>query len=309
MAGFTDLPMRLVAYRCGAAYAVGEMLSAKVELWGTAKSAARLRFDDGESPRAVQILAATPEEASRAVRRAKSLGADVVELNMGCPVRKVMVKGAGAALMREPGRAEAILAAMGEAAQESGVTATVKMRLGFDEASLTAPEIAKAAQQAGFAMVTVHARTARQAFAGRARHELLKPVRDAIDIPLAVNGDITGAETARKALADSGADAVAVGRAALSRPWVFGEIDAALSGKPAPVWTDADRLAALALHWQRHKAFYGIKAHMLFKKRLKLYAQAVPGLAQALEGALAASQEEFEATMRRLTQAHAGGQA
>ncbi len=282
MAGYTDAPFRETAKACGAAYAVGEMMTADSALWETRKSEARLRFMPDEHPKTVQLLGADPKALFEAVTLAAQKGVDVIDLNMGCPVKKVCVKGAGAALMKDPERAIAVLDAVGQAAKGSSVVATLKMRLGYDEIAPEALKIALAAQKAGFAMIVIHARTRKQGMSGPANWVAVAPISKALAIPVVINGGIDSPEAAAYALEASKASALMVGEAALGAPWVLREIDAFLeTGKRVETSLSAKK-EALAAHWNAHDAFYEESSERLFKKHLKYYEKRVPGLAPLL---------------------------
>ncbi len=237
MAGVTDAAFRAQVRSFGAGLVVSEMVTAAAYLSGKADVGVKARLAAAERAGAasVQIAGRERAEIAEAARRAAGEGAPVVDVNMGCPPKKVTSGAAGAALMRDPDLAIDLLeAAM--AAVDTPVT--VKMRLGWDDASLTAAVIAARAEAAGVAMVAVHARTRAQFYKGAADWRRARAVREAIRIPLLINGDIDGPDAARRALAQSGADGVMIGRAACGRPWLLAEIGAALHGRafraPAP---------------------------------------------------------------------------
>ena len=235
MAGVTDAPFRAAAWRLGAGLVVSEMVAGKELLAGQGGTANkhRRRLRGAGRPACVQLAGHDPEMMARAARAALLAGARAIDINMGCPAKMVTGKLSGAALMREPDRARAIIAAVVRAAREHGAPVSVKMRLGWDDGNRNAPDIACMAADLGVAMLTVHGRTRRQFYDGRADWRAVGQVKRALNsaghaIPLIVNGDVTDAETARRALAQSGADGVMIGRAALGRPWLCGEIAGAL---------------------------------------------------------------------------------
>ena len=239
MAGVTDAPFRAAAARLGAGLTVAEMTAGKELLEG--RQTERLAGEKaGPGPFAVQLAGHEPALMARATEVALSHGAQVIDINMGCPAKMVTGKLSGAALMRDPALARAIVEAVVHAAD--GAPVTVKMRLGWDDAHRNAAEIALMAADAGVAMVTVHGRTRQQFYKGkadwRAVGEVVRTLRAAGHaIPVIVNGDIVDAATARRALRESGADGVMVGRAATGRPWLPGEIAETLvpgSGRPRP---------------------------------------------------------------------------
>ena len=262
MAGVTDAPFRAAAARLGAGLTIAEMAAGKELLEG--RQMKRLAGEKvGWGPFVVQLAGHDPALMARATAVALSHGAQVIDINMGCPAKMVTGKLSGAALMRNAALARAIVEAVIDAAGDAPVT--LKMRLGWDDAHRNAADIALMAADAGAAMVTVHGRTRQQFYQGRADWravgEVVKALRSAgHGIPVIVNGDIVDAETARRALAESGADGVMVGRAATGRPWLPGEIADALapgSGRPRPSFRE-QAAELLRLHADM-VAFHGEK--------------------------------------------------
>ena len=222
MAGVTDAAMRRIALRFGATAAVGEMIAAAGLARGDRETRMRLARSKSEyGPDIVQIAACDPEGAARGARGAVEAGAEWIDLNMGCPCKRVTGGLAGAALMRDRDLARRIVAAAVEAAK---VPVSVKMRLGWDEASRNAPELARGAQEEGAALVTVHGRTRRQFYEGRADWAAIADVKAAVKIPVVANGDCDSPGAAKEMLRLSGADAVMIGRAAQGRPWLVGDV-------------------------------------------------------------------------------------
>ncbi len=240
MAGITDAPFRAAAWRLGAGLVISEMVASREVLRATGRSMRhethrrRLRGTrDAGWPAVVQIAGHEPEVMAAAARLALREGARVIDINMGCPARLVTGKLSGAALMRDPSLARAIIAAIVPVAAAHGASVSLKMRLGWDDSMRNAPEMASMAAGEGVAMVTVHGRTRQQFYDGKADWRGVGDVVAALrarghDIPVIVNGDITDAASARRALARSGADGVMIGRAAVGRPWLPGEIARAL---------------------------------------------------------------------------------
>lgn len=224
MSGVSDLAMRRIARRFGAALVFSEMVAAECYLEGDAEAAMRAE-GEGISPHAVQLIGRAPRALAETARRVEAAGAAIIDVNMGCPARRVSGALAGAALMRDLDDAERVLSAVVEAVS---VPVTVKMRLGWDDTSRNAPELARRAEQAGVRMATVHGRTREQFYAGRADWKAARAVVEAVAMPVVVNGDCAGLEDARDMLAQSGASAVMIGRAALGAPWLVGAISGGL---------------------------------------------------------------------------------
>ncbi|MFN3642171.1 MAG: tRNA dihydrouridine synthase DusB [Gemmobacter sp.] len=287
MAGITDLPFRQVVAGFGAGLVVSEMVASGELLTGRSATLARMALGlDGAKgvPTAVQLAGRDPVAMAEAARWAEGNGARIIDINMGCPARKVTGGLSGSALMREPDRALAIVAAVVGAVR---VPVTLKMRLGWDDGSHNAAPLARAAAGAGVRMVTVHGRTRCQFYTGRADWAAIAPVVAAAGVPVIANGDIAGAATARAALAASGAAGVMIGRGAQGRPWLPAQVAAALAGRPV---TAAPRGAALADlvagHLDAAQAFHGA-AHGLrsMRKHLGWYLEAAgadPGARRAI---------------------------
>jgi tRNA-dihydrouridine synthase B len=220
MAGITDLAMRRLARRFGAGLAFSEMVASDDFSEGGRESLTRA-LGDGVSPHAVQIAGREPESLAEAARRVEGAGADLIDINMGCPAKRVVGGAAGAALMRDLDLAARLIAAVAGAVR---IPVSVKMRLGWDEASQNAPELARRAEAEGAAMITVHGRTRAQFYKGSADWAAIRPVCAAVKIPVVANGDCASPQDARAMLSQSGARAVMIGRAALGRPWLVGDI-------------------------------------------------------------------------------------
>lgn len=255
MAGITDLPFRKLAARFGAGLTVSEMVASGELLMRGAGAQARAQIDSDAPVSAVQIAGREAAPMAEAARIAESAGARLIDINMGCPAKKVTSGWSGSALMREPDHALRLIEAVVRAVE---APVTLKMRLGWDEDRLNAPEIAARAEAAGVAMVTIHGRTRAQFYKGAANWSAVAAVREAIGIPLVVNGDIHDEEIARRALALSGADAVMIGRGAQGAPWVPGVIGAALSGaRPMALPAGADLRDLIIEHYEAMLSFYG----------------------------------------------------
>lgn len=267
MAGVSDVPFRRACVACGAPYTVSEMVAGELLAAGHSNMERRLA-DDGIRPRVVQIAGREPSWFARSAEMAEAAGADIVDLNFGCPTREVAGKASGAALMRDLDLAEAIIAAAVSATRRP---VTVKMRLGWDAASQNAPELAARAEACGAAAITVHGRTRNQFYTGHADWRAVASVRAATKLPLIVNGDIVDAASAREALNQSGADAVMIGRAMLGRPWLA----ASIAGAAEP--SMAQRLAIALDHFTESLRFYGdTHGVKIFRKHLAATIAAAP---------------------------------
>lgn len=280
MAGFTDVSFRTLCREFGADMVCTEMLSAKGLVYGSAETASLYRTNGRECPVAVQLFGREPDymaEAARRIERELGEGLLCIDLNMGCPAPKIYNNGEGSALMDEPKLAAEIIRATVGAVN---VPVTVKCRIGRDEAHIVAVPFAKMCADAGAAMLTVHGRTRRQMCAGRADMAVVAAVKRAVDIPVIANGDIASAADARRVLDETGADGVMIGRAALGNPWLFGEIRAALRGKPYQRPTGAERRALALCHAEMTVADKGAHGMIEMRKHLACYVRGMPGAAE-----------------------------
>ncbi len=222
MAGAADRAFRELCTSFGAAFVVGELTSSKGVSMGDKKSGQLLSISDCERPAASQLFGDSPEVMAKAAEEALSYNPDFIDINMGCPAPKVSSNGCGSALMKNPRLAGEIVKAVVEA---STVPVTVKMRTGWDENSLNAPELAKICEQNGASMITVHGRTKVQMYSPGINYDIIRQVKESVEIPVIGNGDVTDAKSAVIMMKKTGCDGVMVGRGALGKPWVFNEIN------------------------------------------------------------------------------------
>jgi tRNA-dihydrouridine synthase B len=276
MAGVTDRPFRQLCRRLGAGLAVSEMTTSDPRLWHTEKS--RLRVDHrGElAPIAVQIAGYDPAMMAAAARHNAEQGAQIVDLNMGCPAKKVCRVDAGSALLKDEGLVAAICAAVVAAVK---VPVTLKIRTGYDRSRRNAVAIAKIAQDAGIAALTVHGRTREDHYEGEAEYETIAAVKQAVRIPVIANGDVTSPPKAADVLRATGADALMIGRGALGNPWIFKEISEYLhTGTTSAPPSFQEVGATLLAHLDELHAFYGAgRGVRVARKHIQWYCQDHPG--------------------------------
>lgn len=255
MAGVTDRPFRQLCKQLGAGYAVSEMAASNPRLWQSEKSARRTNHDGEMEPKAVQIAGADPGMLAECARYNVERGAQIIDINMGCPVKKVCNNWCGSALLQNEKLVGEILDAVVAAVD---VPVTLKFRTGWDRLNKNALAIARMAETSGIAMLTLHGRTRADGYSGEAEYETIAAVKAAVRIPVVANGDIDTPEKAKYVLQVTGADAVMVGRAAQGRPWIFREIAHYLrTGAHLPAPTVAEARQVMAEHLQAHYAFYG----------------------------------------------------
>lgn len=276
MAGVTDLPFRRVCSGMGAGFTVSEMVASNALLAGGGKTLRMLAGAD-EGPVSVQLVGGDPGRMAEAARRAADLGARIIDVNMGCPARKICATVSGSALMRDEALAGRIMEAVVRAAD--GVPVTLKMRTGWDSSDRNAPRMARMAQEAGVAALAVHGRTRADGYAGDAEYDTIALVKSTVSIPVIANGDVTTPEKARKVLDMTGADGVMVGRAALGRPWLFREIAVFLAtGDRAPGPTAAERCEIALSHLSDIYSFHGRERGAgLARKHMAWYARGMEG--------------------------------
>ncbi|MEX6501547.1 tRNA dihydrouridine synthase DusB [Pseudomonas zhanjiangensis] len=276
MAGVTDRPFRQLCRRLGAGLVVSEMVTSDVRLWNTRKSSLRLLHQGDPEPRSVQIAGGDPQMLAEAARRNVELGAQIIDINMGCPAKKVCNKAAGSALLKDQALVREILQAVVAAVE---VPVTLKIRTGWDRQNKNGVEVAKIAEQAGIVALAVHGRTRADLYTGEAEYDTIAAIKQAVSIPVFANGDIDSPEKAKAVLAATGADALLIGRAAQGRPWIFREIEHYLrTGEklPAPGLLEVERI--LLEHLAALHAFYGdVMGVRIARKHVGWYLATLPG--------------------------------
>jgi tRNA-dihydrouridine synthase B len=292
MTGVSDLPFRRAASRLGAAYVATEMVACAEFAKGRPDVVRRAAVGEGLPLMVVQLVGRDPRLVAEGARLAARAGAQIIDLNFGCPAKEVTGVASGSALMRDPALAAELVKAAVDATDRP---VTVKMRLGWDDASRNAPEIAARAAEIGVKAVTVHGRTRCQFYKGAADWSAIAAVKQAVSIPVVANGDIVDGATAKAALAASGADAVMVGRGVYGKPWIAAEIEAALAGDGYAAPQAEARLAIALDHYRETLRFYGDRLGLrIFRKHLAAYVDQAPWPADPLV------RREARATLCRL---------
>ena len=271
MAGVSEAPFRVMAYRFGAGLAPTELVSARGLQYGNRRTEGYLRHDPKQEPLlSVQVFGGDPEAMAIGAEHAVARGARLLDINMGCPVKKVTRNGAGSALMCEPSRAGAIVQAM-RAQVGSDVPITAKIRAGWDDTHKNAAEVGRVLEDAGLAAIAIHPRTRQQGYTGRADWSLIRELKEAVRIPVIANGDIVTTADAERVTAETGCDAIMIGRAALGNPWVFRELAAAHRGEGLPPRPSAEeRTRTILGHLAEHIEHVGDEVRALKKFRQHL---------------------------------------
>ncbi|MDI3534364.1 MAG: tRNA-dihydrouridine synthase [Thermosediminibacterales bacterium] len=279
MAGVTDLPFRLLVKREGCGLVYTEMISANGLYYENQKTRRLLATADEEKPVAVQIFGSDPGIMAKAAKIVSNYSFDIIDINMGCPTPKIVNNGSGAALMKDPDLAEKIIKSVVESTEKP---VTVKIRKGWDSSSVNAVEIAQRAEAAGVKAIAIHGRTRSQFYSGKADWEIIKKVKEAVDIPVIGNGDVTSPEDAERMLQQTGCDAVMIGRGALGDPWIFSRVNSfQIERIKKPLPTPEEKILKAIEHLDMVIEFKGEKAGVLeMRKHIGWYLKGIKNSAK-----------------------------
>lgn len=274
LAGITNLPMRLLAKEAGCGLVCSEMVSAVALVRGTGKTREMLDSAPRERPLSMQLFGADPAILAKAGRMVQTAGADILDINFGCSVKKILKSGSGSALMRDLPRARVLLEAVRTAVD---IPVTIKIRAGWDASGSQALELSHIAQNCGVNAITVHPRTARQGFSGKADWDLIARIKCQSNIPVIGNGDINNADDAQRMFKETGCDAVMIGRGAIGNPFIFHQIDELLAGRPLPAVAAVQRFDIMRRYLRASVQYLGEKrACPMMRSRLGWFSKGLP---------------------------------